>query len=371
MSNETKALAPMESIKASIQGLDFKQQMAAVLPPHISADRMARIAITAMMGKREIIEAWAVQAGKASIFRSLLQCAQWGIEPDGRMAHLLPYWSSTEKCYIIQLILDYKGLVALAKRNGVDAKAMLVHENDEFEYIEDDGTGRTVVRHNFDPFKDRGAIIGVYSRAIESAKQPDYELMSITEVEGIRARSRAKDSGPWKTDYGEMVKKSVLRRHSKRWDLDPNFRDALAEDFDTPPPLVETRVVEPKFKELPPTEPVTKETPQPKAWEKGRKRTAKPVPEREPEGDVVVDPDEMLQKKPAEAPKEEKVEDTVALRVRRLCKDNEVDEQKFLETMAMFGTISPGCLSLEAAYLDNPAGMEMIEKQFKDIIARM
>ncbi len=361
MSNENKALATMDSIRAGIQGVEFKQQMAAVLPPHITADRMARIACTAMMGKPEIIEAWSVPAGRGSITRALLQCAQWGVEPDGRMAHLLPYWSGQHKCFIIQLILDYKGMVALAKRNGVDAKAMLVCENDEFEYIEDDGSGKTVVRHSFDAFKERGAIVGVYSRANEASKPPDYEAMSIAEVEGIRLRSRAKDSGPWKTDYGEMVKKTCLRRHSKRWDLDPNFRDALAEDFDTPPPLVESRIVEPKF-DKPKAEP--KRIAEPEPVEERFPEEPEPTPEPEK-------PKAWEKKKPVATPKPvAKTEETVAERIRAKCKNQGVQESKLLEELGNFGTISPDCISLEAAYLDNPSGLESVEKQFEDIITR-
>ncbi len=368
MSSENNKLAPMESIRAGIQSAEFKQQMAAVLPPHITADRMARIACTAMMGKREIIEAWAMPAGRASITRSLLQCAQWGVEPDGRMAHLLPYWSGSEKCFIIQLILDYKGMVALAKRNGVDAKAMLVCEHDEFEYIEDDGSGKTVVRHSFDAFKDRGAIIGVYSRASEAGKPPDYEAMSITEVEGIRGRSRAKDSGPWKTDYGEMVKKTCLRRHSKRWDLDPNFRDALAEDFDTPPPLVESRIVEPRFKEIAPTpEPPPEE---PKRQRRSKATLVEPEPEPEPAPEPTPEPVKVPAKPAAPIKTATPPTDTVAGRIRAMCKAKNVAEAKLIEEMIGFGTLSDGVISLEAAYLDNPAGMEMIERQFDDIVNR-
>lgn len=219
-----------DSIKAEVAKLASKQ----------TPERITRVATTAIMSKGELIQAANHPVGKASILNALMRCTQMGLEPDGRLAHLIPYWSSEHKCYIVQLIVDYKGLLQMAKDNGIDAKAILVHSHDAFEYLEDDGTGKTVVNHSFEPFQDRGKIIGVYSRATEAGKAPDYEAMSIDEVESIRARSRAKDSGPWKTDYGEMVKKTVLRRHSKRWPLKPETREAFNADDDTPPPMPET-----------------------------------------------------------------------------------------------------------------------------------
>jgi hypothetical protein len=39
--------------------------------------------------------------------------------------------------------------------------------------------------------------------------------MDRNDVDAIRRRSRASSAGPWVTDYNEMAKKTVLRRHFK------------------------------------------------------------------------------------------------------------------------------------------------------------
>jgi recombination protein RecT len=51
--------------------------------------------------------------------------------------------------------------------------------------------------------------------------------MAISEVESIRRRSRAGNSGPWQTDYAEMAKKTVLRRTLKLAPCSPELQRAL------------------------------------------------------------------------------------------------------------------------------------------------
>jgi len=216
------------SLQKFVQGDVLKTEMSKVLPKHITAERMARVAWTAIVRNPAL-----AQCDRNSLATAVLLCCQAGLETDGRLAHLIPFGKK------VQVIFDYKGLLTLAKRNGVDCKAVCVYEKDEFQPSEDDGAGRTTVVHRYDPFGDRGKMRGVYARALENGKAPDYEFMSVTEVEAIRKRSRAGESGPWVTDFAEMAKKTVIRRMSKRWDLLPEIRDVINADDDTPTTIVE------------------------------------------------------------------------------------------------------------------------------------
>lgn len=234
--NTNTAVEKRRDLRSMLEAQKTKDELAKVLPKHLTPDRILRVALTAWTKTPGLQE-----CTPESILQGVMICAQAGLEPDGRLAHLIPYGK------VAQVIFDYKGLVTLAKRNGVDVKSTLVFSKDDFEYVEDDGSGKTVLRHRFDPFStDRGNIIGVYSRAIEAGKAPDYEVMSIGEVEAIRSRSKAKNSGPWVSDYGEMVKKTPIRRQSKRWDLLPEIRDVINSDDDTPD-FTPARVSAPMF----------------------------------------------------------------------------------------------------------------------------
>ncbi len=132
---------------------------------------------------------------------------------------------ATSLAYLVprdgQVILDisYQGLIKIATDIGsiLWAKAEMVYENDEFEYR---GVSREP-NHRFNPFKkDRGEFVGVY--CIAKTPDGDYlvETMTAAEVYQIRDLSMAyvkKGKGPWVEFFGEMTKKSVLKRASKTW----------------------------------------------------------------------------------------------------------------------------------------------------------
>lgn len=126
--------------------------------------------------------------------------------------------------------LSYRGLIKLA----VTIKAIrwaaceLVYEKDSFKR---NGIDAAPI-HQFDPFGDRGDLIGVYC----TAKTLDGEFLTTTmpirEVFAIRDRTSAwktwlatKDTNkpkkcPWVTDEGEMIRKTCIKRAAKLWITD-------------------------------------------------------------------------------------------------------------------------------------------------------
>jgi len=223
MSNQIqKTTGGDNSLKALISGDKMKAQFAAALPAHLTADRFCRVAITALTRTPKLQE-----CTQQSLFKCLLDLSAMGLEPDGRRAHLIPYG---KEC---TLIVDWKGLVELAKRSGEVAtwKAETVKEHDEFEWINGD------IRHSVNWRQDRGKLQCVYSIVKTASGDIDTEVMTLEEVKAIQSRSKAGNSGPWKTDFEEMAKKTVLRRHSKRLNLSPEFQTALEKDWDSLPPI--------------------------------------------------------------------------------------------------------------------------------------
>ena len=130
-----------------------------------------------------------------------------------------------EKCaYLVPrdgrvcLDISYLGLCKLATNIGSVSwvQSKLVHEQDEFIY---NGASKEPT-HKFNAFKDRGPVVGVYCLAKVSSGEFLTEIMSLEECFAIRDRSMAwkkGKSGPWKTDTGEMIKKTVIKRASKLW----------------------------------------------------------------------------------------------------------------------------------------------------------
>lgn len=196
----------------------IRDQIAKALPEHLKPERFLRIAMTAITKTPKLAE-----CSQESLMSCLLSLSSFGLEPDGRRAHLIPYGN------VCTLIIDYKGLVELAMRSGIVANihADVVRENDEFE--EDRGL---VVKHRINRRSPRGDIYAVYAICRFKDGTEKAEVMDRDEVEAIRKRSRSGNNGPWQTDWSEMAKKTVFRRLSKWLPLSAEFRDAIERDDD-------------------------------------------------------------------------------------------------------------------------------------------
>jgi recombination protein RecT len=222
----------------------LKQSIAEVLPRHCSPDRFIRMAIQAMNRTPDL-----ARCSKTSVVRCLMDLSMYGLEPDGRRAHLIPFkrnkkdakgWTTEYEC---QLIIDYKGLVELVLRSGQVKRihADVICENDSFEY----NLGEVGV-HKIDFSKPRGTVYAAYSLCELKDGGVQSVVMTREEIESIRARSRSKDNGPWVTDWNEMAKKTTFRRLSKWLPLSTEIRDAIEygdEEYESaePEPMVPRR----------------------------------------------------------------------------------------------------------------------------------
>lgn len=180
-----------------------------------------------------------------SLAKAILVGAEYGIAIDGRMGHIVPYGDQAT------FMPDYKGLVAVGRRHGafVDAYARIVCENDVFDFGMEDATFHVRYKPNL---RDRGEVIGAYALLLFEAGRFVVEWMDEPQIESVRQRSKAKDNGPWVTDWAEMAKKTVLRRAIKTYSDDPEMLSLIDhDDFasgiiegELPPPKKPARSVE-------------------------------------------------------------------------------------------------------------------------------
>jgi recombination protein RecT len=220
----TQTNADGGTIKQLIESSRFKNAVASALPAHLRPDRFVRVALTALTRTPKL-----AQCDQASFFQSLMTLSQFGLEPDGRNAHLIPFENRKRGVTECQLIIDYKGLVDLAMRSGKIAyiHADKVCVNDRFEY------DRGEIKTHLINFKEpRGEAYAYYAICRFKDETEKCEVMTRDEVDKIRGRSRAGQAGPWVTDFDEMAKKTVFRRLSKWLQLSPEYRDALDVDAD-------------------------------------------------------------------------------------------------------------------------------------------
>jgi recombination protein RecT len=229
--NDQKTVAkttPKSTIRDILQGDEFKRQVAKALPRTISPDRFIRIALTATFRTPKLLD-----CSRESLLQCLMDLSAMGLEPDGRRAHLIPYRNKKTGELICTLIIDYKGIAELVRRHGDVAHIHcdVVGENDAFEYRF--GTGG-LLEHK-PAINDRGPIYCAYSYVRLKDGSEEFDIMGVEEVEQIRKRSKSADDGPWVSDWNEMAKKTIFRRHSKTLPLSPELRDAIERDDDREP----------------------------------------------------------------------------------------------------------------------------------------
>ena len=216
VAKEKKPLPPAAQLKSMIKGEAFKGAVSAFFGKEENRDRFIQAAVNATVRVPKL-----VSCDRNSFMMSLMQLAQMGLNPDGRNAHLIPYGS------VCTLVVDYKGMVTLALRSPKVSKveAFEVYSNDHFRLVNGE------VEHVVDnPFGDRGDVIGFYAVCKFRDGTKKFEVMSKKQVDAVRARSKAQNSGPWVTDYMEMAKKTVFKRLSKWLPVTPDLQAAVEHD---------------------------------------------------------------------------------------------------------------------------------------------
>lgn len=203
-------------------------ELQAALPKtaQIDAGRFIRVVLTNFQLTPKLLE-----CTKASIYVSMLQAAQFGLELDPVLGHayLVPY---KDRC---QLMIGYKGYMVLARRSGevTSINAKIIHAKDRFEY--EDGLERKLIHTPFMGAEEPGPIVGAYVVARFNNGDFAMDVMAKRDIDAIRKRSRASDSGPWVTDYAAMAMKTVIRRAVKFWPTSVEMQQAanLDEQLDT------------------------------------------------------------------------------------------------------------------------------------------
>jgi recombination protein RecT len=215
--------ATRKAAVATIQKLiaDRLPAMAAVLPKHLTPERLMRLATFDIARNPALLE-----ASPDSLVGAVLQCAQLGLEPGiAGHAYLVPY--RTKGVQRAQLIIGYRGLVELARRSGQVStiQAQAVYAGDDFAY--DLGLEPKLTHRRAESYDGEPRLTHVYAICRLRDGGLQWEVMTRREIDAIRARSKAGDSGPWVTDYAEMAKKSVLRRLAKLLPLSIEYQTAL------------------------------------------------------------------------------------------------------------------------------------------------
>lgn len=181
----------------------MSEEIKKALPAQVSSERFQRIALTAFNGNTKL-----QQCNPTSFLAAMMQSAQLGLEPNTPLgqAYLIPYGNQ------VQFQVGYKGMLDLAQRTNKykNIQAQIVYSNDEFEI---EYGLNPVLKHIPYMDGDRGHIIGYYAVYNLVNGGQGFEYMTREEVERHAKKfSKTYNNGPWKTDFDEMAKKTVLKK---------------------------------------------------------------------------------------------------------------------------------------------------------------
>lgn len=258
---DNRELTPIDKLKTNLTSRadEFKQ----VLPAHISIDKFQRTIATAAATNPKLLE-----ADRRSLLLACMKLAQDGLLPDGREAALVPFKNRRE---IDGKWVDVWEVQAMPMAYGIRKKILqsgsIVSLETGLVYRAEVQGGNFIYEIGLDPpirhrpsFEltaeqmEDSEIVGAYSIArikADGGGDPYWsvEVMRRSEIDKVRQTSQTgalgqtvrygKDKGqpiaakgPWVDWFGEMARKTVLRRHSKVLPMSGDLIESLERDLE-------------------------------------------------------------------------------------------------------------------------------------------
>lgn len=193
------------------------------LPSVMTPERFTRMALSALNTNPKLQE-----CTQMSFLAALMNAAQLGLEPNTSLgqAYLIPY--KNKGVLECQFQIGYKGLIALVCRNET-IQTHCVYANDGFDY--EMGLNPKLV--DKPALKDRGEPVLFYAMFRLQNGGCGFEVMSREDIDQYArkySQGISSSCSPWKTNYEEMAKKTVIKRVLKYALLKTNFIRAMEVD---------------------------------------------------------------------------------------------------------------------------------------------
>lgn len=240
-----KEKTQQQTIQATVNGVDspkptteqtfraelkkMESEIIRALPKHMSIDRFCRIVATEIRRNPKLLQV--VQDAPITLWSAILLAAQLGLDltPSLGQGYIIPYYNGKTQKTEAQFQVGYRGLVDLVRRSGEIESIMceVVYENDSLDMK----LGPDMVFEH-KPYLDGEPGKPRLFYVIAKFRSGGFHLewMTLSQIEKIRARSKSGDSGPWKTDYEEMAKKTVIKRACKKLPLSTDIQRLVAQD---------------------------------------------------------------------------------------------------------------------------------------------
>lgn len=220
MSTETRS--QIDDIRHNL-GL-MSSQFKALFPSEQHVQRFVRVVMTAIQQNADLLD----PALRVSFYAACMRCAADGLMPDGREAAFVKYGGQNPSISYQPMV---EGMMKKLRNSGEVVGAPRVHvvkQNDQFDYQL--GDDEKIIHKP--ALTNRGETIGAYSIVSLKSGGASREFMDRASIDSIRKRSRAPDK-IWGTDFDEMARKTVFRRHYKKLPKSSDLDNVLAADDET------------------------------------------------------------------------------------------------------------------------------------------
>lgn len=216
--NQANVIGQVDTLVQMIER--FENQIKKALPEHITPARMSRMIITEVRNKPDL-----ALCDRASFFSAILHCARLGLEPGGGLGYiyLIPRNNKNLGIKEVQVITGYQGMTDLVERDGrCTLDAHVIYKKDKFRYKL--GLKPELEHEPYFGDEDPGEVVGAYAVADYGDGRTKFRVLTRYEIEKARAYSENGDSkySPWQKEYGEMARKTAVRRLFKMVPKNPD-----------------------------------------------------------------------------------------------------------------------------------------------------
>ena len=192
-------------------------QLQALVPKHLTADRMIKLALLAVGRNAKLLECTPM-----SVLKSVIVAGELGLDFSGTMGqgYLVPFKG---ECTFIP---GYRGLADLARRHsGIEIETGCVFRTDGWKWME--GTSPCLEHEPRGDRDDDGDITHAYAIARFQDGRVKFEVMTRAQIEKIRHMSKQPTGMLWLKSYHEAARKTVSRRLCKNLPMSPELSRAV------------------------------------------------------------------------------------------------------------------------------------------------
>jgi recombinational DNA repair protein RecT len=220
----------------------------AAAPVQQQGDTWKQRALAYVTGNESLRDVLGHKRGIWSVYQSLAQMAQLGLQPGGHFPHayLVPFAPQKGAKKLAQPIITAEGYLFAAKHGPQavidDATYAAVREGDSIGIDQAKGE----VSHQIDPLSERGKVLGVWVRIMPLKGSPQVkwysrdDLIAVRDKRSLSWRFDQKNS-PWATDEEAMMVKTAVKRALKPWAAEAEGLAMLYSDDEEPMPPAQER----------------------------------------------------------------------------------------------------------------------------------